>query len=200
MAEMLLFHHVLGRTHGIGVFADTLREAGHQVHVPDLFDGRTFATIEEGMAYVEKIGFDEVVDRGVQVTHSLPKELVYAGFSLGVAPAQKLAQTRKGTRGALLFHSCVSISRFSPGWPRDVPAQIHAMDADPYFVEEGDLEAARELIASVHRAELFLYPGSQHLFADSSLASYDADATRVLLRRVLNFLQQLDGETNIVIP
>lgn len=196
MAEILLFHHVLGRTLGIDAFADTLREAGHRVRVPDLFDGRTFATIDEGLDYVEGAGFDAVVERGVHVADSLPRALVYAGFSLGAVPAQKLTQTRAGARGALFFHSCVPPSMFAPGWPRGMPAQIHGMDADPYFVEEGDLEAARGLVASADQAELFLYPGNQHLFADSSLPSYEMHATTLLLRRVLQFLEQLDGETD----
>src|ERR1700688_2722094 len=106
MAEVLLFHHALGRTAGFGVFADELRRAGHTVHAPDLYDGRTFATLDEGMAYVGKVGFAEIIERGVRAANGLPSELVYAGFSLGVLPAQKLAQTRAGARGALLFYAC----------------------------------------------------------------------------------------------
>jgi dienelactone hydrolase len=82
---------------------------------------------------------------------------------------------------------------FGSPWPADLPVQIHGMDADPYFVDEGDIESARELVASANRAELFLYPGNQHYFADSSLPSYDADSTALLLQRVLNFLRQLDN-------
>jgi dienelactone hydrolase len=116
---------------------------------------------------------------------------VYAGFSLGVVPAQKLAQTRPGARGALLFYSCVPTSEFGPSWPAGVPVQIHGMDADPLFVGEGDIDAARELVDSTEDAELFLYPGDQHYFADSSLPSYDAEATALLTRRVLDFLGTL---------
>lgn len=57
------------------------------MHTPDLYDGRTFATIDEGMAHVDEIGFDEVNARGVRSVGELPSELVYAGFSLGVVPA-----------------------------------------------------------------------------------------------------------------
>jgi dienelactone hydrolase len=189
MAEVLLFHHAMGQTDGFKAFADELRQAGHTVHTPDLFDGHTFGSIEEGMAYASEIGFpDAVVERGVQAAGELPHELVYAGFSLGVLPAQRLAQTRPGARGALLFYSCVPPSVFG-GWPSDVPVQIHGMDADPIFVGEGDVEAAREVVASAEQGELFLYPGDRHYFADSSLPSYDADATALLTRRVLEFLQ-----------
>jgi dienelactone hydrolase len=189
MAEVLLFHHAQGRTAGIEAFADELRRAGHTVHAPDLYDGRTFATLDEGMAYAGKVGFGEIIERGVRAANGLPNELVYAGFSLGVLPAQKLAQTRVGARGALLFYSCVPTSEFGTSWPAGVPVQIHAMDADPIFVDEGDLDAARALVESAEHAELFLYPGSQHYFADPSLPSYDAGAAALLSRRVLDFLR-----------
>jgi dienelactone hydrolase len=118
----------------------------------------------------------------------LPADLVYAGFSLGVLPAQALAQTRPGAQGAVLFHSCVPTSEFGPGWPPGVPVQIHAMDADAFFMNEGDVDAARELVAGTDNAQLFLYPGDQHLFADRSLPSYDEGATALLMQRVLAFL------------
>lgn len=187
MAEVVLFHHALGLTPGVTAFADELRDGGHTVHTPDLFGGRTFSTLEDGMAHVETIGFDEVIRRGEEAVEGLPSQLVYGGFSLGVVPAQKLAQTRPGAQGALLFYSCVPASYFGP-WPDGVPLQIHGMDADPFFVEEGDLDAARSLVSEVAEAELFLYPGDQHYFADSSLPSYDAEATGLLLERVLEFL------------
>jgi dienelactone hydrolase len=188
MAEVLLFHAALGQTPGFHAFAHELRAAGHTVHVPDLFDGRTFATIEEGMAHAEELGFpDEILARGERAAEALPSGLVYAGFSLGVLPAQRLAQTRPGARGALLFSACVPAEFFGP-WPAGLPAQIHAMEDDPIFTAEGDLEAAREIVASADAVELFLYPGDEHYFADSSLPSYDAEATRLLTERVLAFL------------
>ena len=190
MAEVVLFHHAQGLTPGVVAFADELRRAGHTVRTPDLFEGRTFGTIEEGMRYAEEIGFpDEVIGRGARAVDGLPAELVYAGFSLGVLPAQKLAQTRPGARGALLFYSCVPVSAFGPAWPEGVPVQVHGMDADPIFVGEGDIDAARELVEQAEDAELFLYPGDQHYFADSSLPSYDPDATALLIQRVLDFLR-----------
>ncbi|WEX86545.1 dienelactone hydrolase family protein [Sinorhizobium garamanticum] len=193
MAEVLLFHHAQGLTPGVHAFADELRQAGHTVHTPDLFDGRTFESIPEGLAYIEEIGFDEMRERGVRIADDLPFDLVYAGFSFGVLPAQKLAQTRPGARGALLFHSCLPISgawAFGP-WTDGVPVQIHGMDNDPIFVGEGDIDAAREIVEKVEDAALFLYPGDQHYFADSSLPSYDADAAALLTRRVLEFLSRV---------
>jgi dienelactone hydrolase len=193
MAEVLLFHHAQGLTPGIHAFADELRTAGHTVHTPDLFDGRTFGSIDEGMAYIEEGGFDELRARGVRAADDLPNELVYAGFSFGEMVAQQLAQARPGARGALLFYSCIPISgewAFGP-WPERVPVQIHGMDADPIFVGEGDIDAAREIVEKVDDAELFLYSGDQHYFADSSLPSYDPGATALLTRRVLDFLNRV---------
>ena len=188
MAEVLLFHHAQGLTPGVISFADTLRHAGHIVHTPDLFDGRTFDTIEKGMDFVKECGFGNIIERGVRAAEGLPAGLVYAGFSLGVLPAQMLAQTRAGARGALLFYSCVPVSEFGPSWPKGVPVHVHGMDADPIFVGEGDIEAARALVEEADEAELFLYPGDQHYFADSSLPSYDAQASALLIQRVLDFL------------
>ncbi|OHV25020.1 MULTISPECIES: dienelactone hydrolase family protein [Rhizobium] len=193
MAEILLFHHAQGLTPGVRAFADEIRAAGHMVHTPDLFDGRIFNSIEEGLAHIGEVGFDAVRERGVRIADELPVELVYAGFSFGVLPAQKLAQTRRGARGALLFYSCLPISgewAFGP-WPDGVAVQIHGMDNDPIFAGEGDIDAAREIVAKVEDAELFLYPGDQHYFADSSLPSYDAEATALLTARVLAFLDRV---------
>lgn len=190
MAEVLLFHHAQGQTGGFLAFADRLRDAGHTVHTPDLYDGRTFATLDEGVAYAREIGFGQLLERGTAAAGDLPAELVYAGFSLGVMPAQRLAQTRAGATGALLLEACLPVSEFGESWPENVAVQIHGMDADPFFMDEGDVDAARELVESTEHAELFLYPGDQHYFADSSLPSYDEGAATLLTQRVLTFLEQ----------
>jgi dienelactone hydrolase len=161
------------------------------VHTPDLYDGRVFDTLEQGLGYTEEVGFATIMRRGHRAAEGLPDDLVYAGFSLGVLPAQSLAQTRPGARGALLFHSCVPTSEFG-AWPQEVPVQVHGMDADPFFVDEGDLDAARDLVMSSSDADLFLYAGSHHLFADSSLPDYDEEATRLLKERVMGFLDGLE--------
>jgi dienelactone hydrolase len=186
VAEVLLFHHAQGLTPGCLAFADDLRAAGHVVHTPDLFDGRTFAELEDGMALVGELGFDTIVERGRQAAEGLPEALVYAGFSLGAMPAETLAATRPGARAALLFHAAIPLSYVGP-WPEGVPLQIHTMEDD----ELGDVAEARELAAAVPGAELFLYPGDRHLFADRSLPDYDEGAARLLLERALAFLGRL---------
>ncbi|MEV0313109.1 dienelactone hydrolase family protein [Nonomuraea fuscirosea] len=188
MAAVALFHHVLGLTPGVIAFADDLRRAGHTVHTPDLFEGRTFGGIEEGMAYVQEVSFGTVIERGTRAAAALPAGLVYAGFSIGVLSAQKLAQTRSGARGALLYYACVPLTEFGDAWPDGVPVQVHGMDADPFFAGEGDLDFARQVVESAGQGELFLYPGDQHYFADPTLPSYDPDAAALLLSRTLAFL------------
>ena len=189
MAEVVLFHHAQGLTPGVVAFADELRRAGHTVHTPDLLDGRTFASIEEGMAYAAEIGFpDEVIGRGARAVEGLPAGLVYARFARrapGPVPGADAAG-RAGSGAVLLVRAGVGVrlrvARCSAG-------QVHGMDADPVFVGEGDIDAARELVEQASDGELFLYPGDQHYFADSSLPSYDPEATALLVRRMLDFLR-----------
>lgn len=192
MAEVLLFHHAHGLTSGVVDLADRLRERGHVVHVPDLYDGHVFADLDAGLGYARQVGFDAVAARGTAVAEQLPSGLVYAGLSLGAVPAQQLAQRRGGARGALLLHACLPVSEFGDVWPDGVPVQVHGMDADPFFAEEGgDLDAARALVDSTPDAELFLYPGDRHLFSDSSLPAYDRASADLLVQRVLAFLDAI---------
>jgi dienelactone hydrolase len=191
VAEVLLFHHAQGLTSGVLAFADELRAAGHVVHAPDLYDGKTFADLDDGVGYAREVGFDTIGERGRLAAEGLPNELVYAGFSLGAMPAQMLAQTRSGAKGALLFHSAIPPSEFGGPWPQGVPLQIHLMEADEWALE-GDLDAARDLDKTVESAELFLYPGDRHLFADNSLPDYDESAATLLKQRVLSFLDNID--------
>jgi dienelactone hydrolase len=186
LAEVLLFHHAQGQTEGFLAFADELRAAGHVVHTPDLYDGKTFADLDDGVGYAKQVGFDTIAERGRLAADDLANELVYAGFSLGAMPAQMLAQTRPGSKGALLFSAAFPASEFGGSWPPGVALQIHMMEDDEWATE--DLPAARELVETTDGAELFLYPGDRHLFADSSLPDYDESAATLLRQRVLAFL------------
>ena len=184
MSEVILFHHVQGLTDDVRAFADELRGAGHMVHVPDLLEGRTFATIADGIAHVQEIGFDTIMQRGRHAVAGLPEELVYIGISLGVVPAQLLVQTRPGARAAVFLHSAIPPSELGSAWPAGVPAQIHMSERDPEVLPpNGDLEAARALAETEEPVELFLYPGEAHRFAD-----YDDGAAALLKERVLAFV------------
>jgi len=195
MAEVVLFHHVQGLTDGMHAFAEELRAGGHTVHTPDLFDGERPATVDGGVAHVRSIGDELLGERAARAVADLPEELVYAGFSWGAGVAQEFAQTRTGARGALLYESCMPITgewAFGP-WPDGVPVQIHGMDKDPFFALGGDIDAARELVETVgsELAELFVYPGDRHLFADTSLPSYDAEAAALVVQRSRDFLDRV---------
>lgn len=191
MAGVVLFHHVQGLTPGVLALADRLREAGHTVSAPDLFDGRTFRTLDEGMTHAKSIGFGAILERGVAEAEAGLPEVVYIGLSMGVMPAQQLAQTRGGARGAVFVDACLPVEEFGGRWPEGVPVQIHGMDADPIFAGEGDLDAARSLVSSTDAAELFLYSGRVHLFSDSSLPSFDPAATELMTGRIVEFLSAL---------
>ena len=186
MAEVVLFHHAQGLTQGVLAFADELRAAGHVVHAPDVYEGRTFDDLDSGIAHAREVGFDTVFERGRAAAEALPAEVVYAGFSLGVMPAQMLAQTRPGANGALLFNGAAPLDEFGGSWPEGVPLQLHTMEDD----ELGDADVARELARTVEGAELYLYPGDRHLFVDSSLPDYDADAAALVMERTLRFLER----------
>ncbi|MBP2456792.1 dienelactone hydrolase [Clavibacter michiganensis] len=196
MAEIVLFHHVQGATPGVHAFADALRDAGHIVHVPDLFDGALPESIEAGLALMAGLADHVVAERTDRALDGLPAELVYAGFSWGGSIAQRVAQTRAGARGALLYESFVSLSAewsFGP-WPAGVPVQVHGMARDPFFAGEGDLDGARELVDLVgpELAEVFVYDGDAHLFTDASLPSSDPVATALVLERSLELLARVD--------
>ena len=192
MAELLIFHHAQGLTAGCRAFGERMTAAGHTVHLPDLYDGRTFETLEEGIAYAEEVGFGTLIERGHAAAADLPGELVYVGFSLGALPAQAVAQSRPGARAVVLFHSCIPPEEFG-SWPAGVPLQIHIMEDDPLASPpEIDLETARRLDATLEEATFFAYPGDGHLFADDSLPAYDAGAAQQAEARVLELLHALD--------
>ena len=134
------------------------------------------------MVYAEEIGFPTaVVERGRAAVESLPSEVVYVGFSLGAMPAQSLAQTRPGARGAVLCYAALPLGQWGDSWPATwpdgVPLQLHILDGDE------DFEIARGLEAAVPGAELFVYQGSAHYFAE-----HDDEARTLLTQRVLAFL------------
>jgi dienelactone hydrolase len=193
VAGVLLFHHAQGLTAGCLALAGEIRAAGHVVRAPDLYEGACFRELAEGVAYAEELGFEMILDRARRAAVGLPNDVIYVGLSLGVMPAQMLAQTRAGARGAVLIHSCVPPSEFSSRWPPGLPVQIHTKDED----EWGDADVARQLAESTDRAELFLYPGSRHLFTDNSLSDYEPDSAALVTQRLLAFIAELDQRSGL---
>src|SRR5215203_478699 len=152
MAEVVVFHHALGLTDAVRRFADALRAAGHTVYRPDLYDGRTFHTIDDGMAHSDELGGPmAIVDRARAAVASLPSGAVYVGFSLGVLSAQSLAQTRPGASGAVLCYSALPLGEWGanwPGvWPNGARLQLHIAEGDE------DFEFAQRLVTTVPASE-----------------------------------------------
>ena len=189
MVDVVVFHHAQGLTDGVLQFAEELRSVGHRVSAPDLYDGAAFDTVVDGVAYAENVGTDTILGRAAEAVSELPARMVYAGFSLGAMAAQMFTQTRPNAQGALLYHGGSPTSRFSRPWPAGVRLQIHTMDADEWM-ELNEAESLRDEVAG---AELFVYPGSKHLFADSSLEDYDEDAAQLLVARTITFLASEPG-------
>lgn len=183
MATVILFHHAQGLTEGVRALGARFTEAGHDVHLPDLYDGQVFDALDDGIAHAKSIGFGVLEQRGVDAAAAFG-DAIYIGISLGAVPAQRLAQTAPGARGAVLISAALPVEEYSPTWPAGVPVQVHGMSGDEMFTESGDLDAARELIAGADRGELILYEGSAHLFCDASLPDYDERATAALVASV----------------
>ena len=195
MSRIVQFHHAQGLTDGVVAFADRLRNAGHEVMLPDLFEGATFATLDEGVAAVEAIGFESILDTAVSMGSPGPHEVFYAGFSLGALVAHKLAQTNPGAKGALLYHyGDVPVERFGDAWPGGVSVQFHISEQDEWR-EDGVVEEFVSRVGEVATAELFEYPGSAHLFTDSSLAEYQPESASLVLGRTLAFLDTTGSRT-----
>lgn len=187
VAEIIMFHHVQGLTSGVAAIAEEFRAAGHSVTLPDLFDGRTFDTLAEGVSWIGEIGRPTIVDRAHAAAAELNPELVYVGFSLGARPAQGLAQTRPGARAAILFHGYHPVAEFAGNWPAGVALQVHRMKGDEWC----NPETAKALQRHVEDAEILTYPGSDHLFTDSAVDDYDPTASRTAIERALKLLERL---------
>lgn len=188
MADVILFHHALGVTDGVRAFADQLRDGGHSLTVADLFRGTTFDSIEEGVAFEEQLGWDEMIARSQAAIAPLPHQVVVGGFSLGAVYAQRLVQTREGALGALLYHGGDNPPEaFGVPWPDRAGLQVHVSEDDKWFNREG----GEQLVSEVPGAELFLYPGPAHLFTDRSWDEYDEASTALVIERTLAFLDRV---------
>ena len=197
MTEVLMFHHALGLTAAVESFADELRRAGHEVVTPDLFDGETFGSVSDGVAHAERLGFDTIIARGVAAADRMDGPFIVAGLSLGVLPAQKLAQTSPTVHGALLYFAAVPVSTFAARWPSGVPTELHLVEDDEWAVEDRD---AAEEVATASGGRRYLYPGRGHLVTEVGSTDHDPVAATLILERSLAFLGRLDDDPRGVPP
>ena len=199
MAEVVLFHSVLGLRPGVIAAADRLRAAGHTVHTPDLFDGEVFDDLDDGMRKEEALGFREIARRTEEAVATLPEELVFAGFSMGLVYAEMLAASRPGALGAVLMHGAVPVEGLSEffgveRWPEGVPVQVHYAAGDPWVEAEEEVTPLGEAVRGAGGAfEEYVYPGSGHLFADPDVPEYDHASSEAMWERVISFLERIDA-------
>jgi dienelactone hydrolase len=194
MAEVVLFHSGYGLRPAVLDWAERLRSAGHRVHTPDLYNGRSFDTLDEATAARDAIGVPELMRRADAAVADLPERVVYAGFSMGAGVAEYLAVSRPGATGLILMHGALPLeSMGAASWPGPVDLQMHYADADP-LVDAGVVatlaEAARAAGATV---DVRIYRGHGHLFADAQLPDYDDEAAARMLQASLEFLDRRRG-------
>ena len=190
--EIVLLHSALGLRPAVLDWANYLRAAGHRVHTPDVFDGETFANVEDGIRKRDAVGIPELMRRTWAALADLPAGLVFVGWSLGAAAAEVLAATRPGARAAILLHAVVPLAALgTPHWPAGVPIQIHYAKNDPW-VPEASLQAFQSAVASAKtRVDVFSYDGVPHMFDDAGLPGHAPDATALVRERIASFLEQL---------
>jgi len=187
MAEIVLFHHAGGLTDGVRSFAQRLRDAGHTVHTPDLFDGRTFDDVAEGVAFAQGAGEGTFARRAADAVADLPTDLVYGGMSMGIARAAERVLERPGARGAFFLYGAVDPAWWDATWPDGVPSQAHVTADDPWR----EPEAEEAYTASVAGGELFAYPDGGHLFAEPGHPDHDPQTADLATRRVLDLLARI---------
>jgi dienelactone hydrolase len=194
--NIMLFHSDHGLTPGLRQAADRLRAAGHAVWTPDLFAGRTFDSVEEGMAFKTGIGKDELLRRAVLAAAPYSERgLVYAGFSLGASIAQTLALGDDKARGLLLLHGT---SDLAPGVQVDgLPVQLHVAEPDPFETDDWLSAWYLQMGRAGADVEVYRYAGAGHLYTDPGLPDYDAEAAEATWRVALGFLDSLQGSRSL---
>jgi dienelactone hydrolase len=190
--DIVLFHSACGLRPAVKDVAARLREAGHRVHTPDLYEGQVFDDLEAAAKHRDAVGVPNLIARAQAAVAKLPAELVYAGMSMGAGPAELMAGTRPGAQGAILMHGAFAPADYGiEAWPRTAPVQIHYARNDD-LVTVPDIEALQAAARKAGaRAEVHVYDKGGHLFEDPGLPGHDAGSTRLMLDRVLKFLQEL---------
>jgi dienelactone hydrolase len=198
MAEVVLFHSVLGLSPGVISAAERLRAAGHTIHAPDYFDGEVFDGLDEGMRKEEALGFQEIARRTRESVAGLPEGLVFCGFSLGAVHAEALAASRPGALGAVLMAGAVPVEALGEyfgieRWPEGVEVQVHYATDDPWVEVKEEVVPLGEAVRGAGAAfDAHSYPGSGHLFFEPGLPEYDRASSEEMWERVLDFLDRID--------
>ncbi|MEU6392637.1 dienelactone hydrolase family protein [Streptomyces sp. NPDC046939] len=188
--NIMLFHSTFGLRPAVEAAADRLRAAGHEVWTPDLFEGKTFDTVEEGMAHRDEIGKDELLKRAVLAAAPYSdRGLVYAGFSFGAATAQTLALGDEKAKGLLLLHGTSDIAENAS--VDELPVQLHVAEPDPFETDDWLTAWYLRMGRAGADVEVYRYPGAGHLYTDPDLPDYDEEAAEATWRVALGFLETL---------
>lgn len=194
MTTIALFHSATGLRPAIHDFAEQLRDAGHRVHTPDLFDGRIFDDVAEGAAHRDSIGIPTLIERALAAVEALPQQVAYIGYSMGAGPAQLLAATRPGALGAVLVQGGLTVADLGlAAWPANVDVQLHVGRTDAWFDRDEATRVAASLPATA--LELYEYDTDKHVFDDHGLKdSYDPILASALHRSILDWLARIDRQ------
>ncbi|SCE11975.1 Dienelactone hydrolase [Streptomyces sp. DvalAA-43] len=188
--NIMLFHSTYGLRPAVHAAADRLRAAGHEVQVPDLFEGHTFDTVEEGLAFKEEVGKDELLRRAVLAAAPYSdRGLVYAGFSFGASTAQTLALGDEKARGLLMFHGTSDIAENAS--VDELPVQLHVADPDPFETHDWLNSWYLQMQRTGADVEVYRYPGAGHLFTDAELPDFDQASAELAWKVALGFLATL---------
>ncbi|MER7174716.1 dienelactone hydrolase family protein [Streptomyces mesophilus] len=188
--NIMLFHSVYGLRPAVHQAAGRLRAAGHEVQVPDLYDGKTAESVEDAMKIKDEIGKDELLRRAVAASAPYSESgLVYAGFSLGAALAQNVALADDKARGLLLLHGTSDIADDASA--DDLPVQLHVADPDAFEPEDWQNAWYLRMRRAGADVEVFRYRGAGHLYTDPDLPDYDAEAADATWKTALGFLETL---------
>jgi len=190
LMNIMLFHSMYGLRPAVHAAADRLRAAGHEVRVPDLFEGHTFVSVEEAEAFREETGKEELLKRAVLAAAPYSDQgLVYAGFSLGASVAQTLALGDAKARGLLLLHGTSDIAENAS--VDELPVQLHVADPDPYETADWLNSWYLDMQRTGADVEVYRYPGAGHLFTDPELPDFDRDAAELAWKVAIGFLATL---------
>lgn len=190
MASVILFHSALGLRPAITRLAERLQHAGHEVLTPDLYEGKVFDHLADGVAHRDELGIPELSGRAQAAVEAMPSDVVYMGLSMGAASATFLALTRPCARGVVLLHGVIPPQMMGvEAWPADLPVLVHRSEEDPWV----DAEAVDMFHRAVpeHVLEEHVHAGDRHLFTDEDLPEHDPVAAEAVVDSVLRFLARV---------
>lgn len=191
MPKIALFHSVLGVRAGVHDAAARLSGAGHDVRVVDQYDGRSFDDYVEADRFARSLGYPHLMQRALDAVADLEDGFVAMGFSNGGGMSEFVATQRK-VAGVVMVAGALPLAMLGvDAWPAGTAAQVHYTREDPFRNEEW-LEAVEGSVRTAGAPlESFTdYPGTGHLFTDTSLPQeYDAESAELAWGRILAFCE-----------